>query len=157
MDMRHGPGLIVRAIRSNSKLMARFGVVSSVAIVGLFALPGIAFAQSSFNWYMQGVLTGFNSRTWSFPTNGAETISSYDCSWEYPGAAGNNYTLQLTQNEPFYLPDRNAGRAYYPCPDGPTVYSYDFGSQPSGSYHFTVVGEANPYGIGYVKGYVYYP
>lgn len=130
----------------------------TTAIIGAAAiLMGIgagAAQASSFGWSMTGVLTGFNSRTYSSPSSGSHQIESDSCSWSYPGAGGSYYRLQLTQETPWYEPDRNAGQYSYPCPGG---YGYhDFGSQPGGSYHFTYVSGDNSYGLN-SSGYVFYP
>lgn len=126
--------------------------IAAVAAMGVWiGLSGIAHA-SYFNWYMQGVKTGFSSRNWSYPTTGGQAIDSTSCSWNYGGGSG--YTLQLTQNMPWYWPDRNAGTGGFPCPGG---YGYhNYGVQAAGTYHFTVVGQGNPYGMN-ATGDVYYP
>lgn len=102
---------------------------------------------------MRGANVGFDSRTWS-TYDGGIGIESTWCGWNYPGAGGSYYTLQLTENKPWYQPDRNAGWNSYPCPGG---YGYgDYGWQPAGTYHFTYVDSDNPYGLD-SDGNAYYP
>ena len=129
----------------------------AIAVVTIAAVLGVVGAgaanASYFSWYMSRVLVGFNSRTYATPTQGGHAIESDTCSWTYP-APGSKYRLQLTQETPWYEPDRNAGQSDYPCPGG---YSYhSFGTQPGGSYHFTVVAADNTYGLD-ATGYTYYP
>ncbi len=132
-------------------------VTAALAVGALIGTAGVAQA-ANFDWYMSGVQTGFNSRTWNFSTSGDEAIESDYCDWMYPGAGGTYYRLQLTQETAWYLPDRNAGQASYACDQYGGGYGYhDFGSQPHGNYHFTYVKSDNPYGIDYADGYTYYP
>lgn len=131
------------------------GVIVIITLAG--GAIGIASAAgaSSFSWYMTGVLTGFNSRTWTSTVSADASINSTSCnSWSYgtdPGGGyqTGNYTLQLTQETPWYEPNINRGQHEYTCNSSyQGAQNHDFGSQTAASFHFTVVASSYGTGIG---------
>jgi hypothetical protein len=82
-------------------------------------------------------MPGFNSRTWTHPANDNAstiiTIASCSVGGQSPPQTAR---IQLTQEQPFPLPDINRGQLKYNCPAGMTG---NFGAQEAANYHFTVV------------------
>jgi hypothetical protein len=84
---------------------------------------------------MTGVLTGFNSRTSNQNGSQNTVLTSNTCGVFGQSGVG-NWTAQLTEQQPWYLPDIDRGHANYPCG---SKTAHNFGTQESGDYHFTVI------------------
>jgi hypothetical protein len=110
---------------------------AAAAVAAVMAMP-MAFAEGSFSSYMTAVYPGFSSRTWTDHNSDSQStnIELATCFWNPQHMGLKNLTLQLTKQEPWYLPQQNRGRRNYVCPTGSTQA---WGRQPSGSYHFTLV------------------
>ena len=137
-----------------AKRLIRGLLVGGMLLTGALSIASVAGA-SSFSWYMTGVFPNFDSRTWTTTVSADASINSTSCnSWEYGvypigGYGTGNYTLQLTQETPWYEPDINRGQHEYTC-NSPTqgAQNHSFGTQTSASYHFTVVGSSYGSGVG---------
>lgn len=110
-------------------------MLASIGIAG----PALA-AEGSWTSSMSGVLTYFDSRTWTdhnSTTNSTNITLGYCYDDRGPSSPYTTSTqLQLTKEAPWYLPDENRGRKNFAC-DG-RMYTNAWGQQPSGNYHFTV-------------------
>ncbi|NJQ14722.1 hypothetical protein [Streptomyces bohaiensis] len=118
----------------NSKKLGT--ILGGLAIVMLAsAVP--AHAEGSWSSSMNGVRTGFDSRTWT--DNNSDNVSTRialsGCSNGGTGAPVTNTQLQLTRQTAWYQPDENRGRYTFHCSSSD---ANAFGRQPAGNYHFTV-------------------
>ncbi|MFE7269948.1 hypothetical protein [Streptomyces sp. NPDC057623] len=120
-------------MRRQRMIAAITGCASAAVLAG--AIP--AHAEGSWSSSMNGVRTGFNSRTWTDNNNdGVSTsISLSGCSNGGLGPAVNDTQLQLTRETSIVQPDENRGRYTFHCASSD---SHAFGDQPKGDYHFTV-------------------
>ena len=123
------------------------GAMVTIMLAGAFIGIASAAGASSFSYYMTSVFTNFNSRTWTSTVSANSSINSTSCnSWQYGtnpsgGYQTGNYTLQLTQETPWYEPDINRGQHQYTCDSSfQGAQNHNFGTQTAASYHFTVVG-----------------
>jgi hypothetical protein len=114
--------------------MKRRRVLVAAVAGALIAGMQPALAEGSWTSYMQGVLVGFDSRTWT--DHNSDSVSTHVYLY---GCSGWTFNLQLTRETPWYEPDEDRGhRAYWNCgrTSGETRY---WGDQPSGDYHFSVI------------------
>ena len=120
-------------MRRQRMIAAVTGCAAAAVMAG--AIP----AQAEGNWSssMNGVRTGFNSRTWTDNNNDSvsTTISLSGCSNGGMGAPVDNTQLQLTRETSIVEPDEDRGRYTFHCSSSA---SHAFGDQPKGDYHFTV-------------------
>lgn len=120
-------------MRRQRMIAAITGCASAAVLAS--AIP--AHAEGSWSSSMNGVRTGFNSRTWVDKNNDSvsTSISLSGCSNGGLGPSVTNTQLQLTRETSVVEPDENRGRYTFNCTSSD---SHAFGDQPGGDYHFTV-------------------
>lgn len=105
------------------------------------AIATPAMAESGWDSYWQGVLPIRNTRTWAdHNIDRVHTTAKFRyCTYESPAHAGpRTVELQLTQETPWYKPDKDKGHHIYHC-NTSRWQSHDFGRMPPSNYHLSLV------------------
>ena len=111
--------------------------VAILALVVLMLAPA-AMAEGSWTSSITNALTGFDSRSWTDNNSDSAntTIQFNNCEDDWTAIEPDNTQIQLTKETPWYEPDENRGRFVSDCENSDTD---NWGDEPSGSYHFTII------------------